>query len=54
MRYSVVSVTIRCSIISVTVKYLVLKHVSIVFGRTLFSNNVRATAAAETKNGDYF
>ena len=31
-----------------------LKHVSIVFGRTLFSNNVRATAAAETKKGDYF
>ena len=33
---------------------MLLKHVSIVFGRTLFSNNVRATAAAETKNGDYF
>ena len=31
-----------------------LKHVSIVFGRTLFSNNVRATIAAEIKNGDYF
>ena len=34
--------------------YSILKHVSIVFGRTLFSNNVRATKAAETKNGDYF
>ena len=32
--------------------YCVLKHVSIVFGRTLFSNNVRATVAAETKKGD--
>ena len=34
--------------------YCSLKHVSIVFGRTLFSNNVRATVEAETKNGDYF
>ena len=34
--------------------YKILKHVFIVFGRNLFSNNVRATIAAETKNGDYF
>ena len=31
-----------------------LKHVSIVFARTLFLKNVRATATAETKNMDYF
>ena len=34
--------------------YHELKHVSIVFGRSLFSNNVRATKAAETKKGIIF
>ena len=34
--------------------WIILKYIYIVFGRTLFSNNIRATVAAETKNGDYF
>ena len=34
--------------------YCNLKHVSIVFELTLFSNNVHATKASETKNGYYF